>query len=84
MKKTLKIIVLALSILMITSSFSMADRWNRRPHVRQCWNVMWTERVAKYVSHHFVDRDCDRRVDIVQEYRWNGYRWVPTRWWWYR
>jgi hypothetical protein len=70
MKMIKRIILAVLASLIISVSASAS-----------CWNVISEKIVAPGVVHEFVDRDCDWNADIVQEYRYNGYGWVMTRWW---
>jgi hypothetical protein len=48
----------------------------------ECYNEVGTRVITPTIHHVFVDTTCDFIPDIVQEYQWNGYRWIATRWWW--
>lgn len=89
-----KIILAVLAAILLFSGVAFGQGWNENPrHDRRnfhrnqtctSWNVIDRITISHGVVHEFVDRNCDRTIDIVQEYVWNGRRWEPTRWWWYR
>jgi hypothetical protein len=47
-----------------------------------CQNQVDVRVISPTIHHVFIDEDCDWVADIVVEFWWNGFRWVPTGNWW--
>lgn len=52
------------------------------PVFGQCNNEVGVRVITPTLHHVFIDQDCDMRADIVVEFEWNGFRWIPTGKWW--
>jgi len=70
----MKKIIISL-ILVLFISIPSAFAWD-------CYNELGVKVITPTLHHVFVDVSCDMRPDIVVEYAWNGFRWIPTGNWW--